>query len=397
MAVLAHGRLDIYVPTGRYQFVVSELEPEGCGALQKAFEQLKSRLAAEGLFAPERKRPLPQLPRVLGIVTSPSGAAIHDMLTTLRRFRARVKVLLCPVAVQGEGAAEQIARAVGLLGSRPEVDLVIVGRGGGSIEDLWAFNEEVVARAIAASPAPVVSGIGHEVDFTIADFVADVRAATPTAAAQLAAQGWFELEQRLADIGQRLVAAAEQSLAERLRAVEDLATDRCFDAVARRATELRLRLAGSRTRLAAAAAGRLAGSRDRLGLLRERLAGHNPVARILRQQAMVRTWLACIEQKARETQQQSTGRLRSLTTKLERPVQHRLGFRTQQLAAAGAKLEALSPLASLDRGYSICRRLDGTVVSRTAQVLPGDGVSVRVSDGHVNCRVEETKTEQGGY
>ncbi len=395
MAVLVHGRLDVYVPVGRYQFIVSEVEPEGYGALQKAFEQLKKRLAAEGLFAPERKRPLPRLPRVVGIVTSPAGAAIHDMLTTLRRFRARVKVLLCPVAVQGEGAAEQIAQAVGALGRRPDVDLVIVGRGGGSIEDLWAFNEEVVARAIAASPVPVVSGVGHEVDFTIADFVADVRAATPTAAAQLAAQGWFELEQRLTDVGQRLVAAVEQTLAERLRTVEELVSARCFDVVVRRVAEIRLWLAGSRARLDAAVAGRLAGNKDRLMLLRERLARHNPVARIIRQQAMVRTWVTYIEQKARERVRQSGERLRNLALRLERPIQHRLMSHTRQLAAAGAKLEALSPLASLGRGYSICRRLDGTVVSRTAQVLPGEDVSVLVSDGRISCRVKETTVEQG--
>jgi len=184
LAVVTTGSLTVYPQRGRFQLVVDELEPLGLGALQLAFEQLKRRLDAEGLFALERKRPLPALPSRVGIVTSLSGAALHDMLRVLRRF-PNLEVIVAPAAVQGSGAAAEIAGAIGRLSRSGLVDVVIVGRGGGSLEDLWAFNEEPVARAIAASPVPVISGVGHEVDFTIADFVADIRAATPTQAAEL--------------------------------------------------------------------------------------------------------------------------------------------------------------------------------------------------------------------
>jgi exodeoxyribonuclease VII large subunit len=184
LAVRATGSLTIYERRGRFQMVVDELEPEGLGALQLAFEQLKRRLELEGLFDPQRKRPLPSLPQRIGLVTSATGAAIRDMLAVLGRFPL-LDVVVAPVRVQGDGAAVEIARAVDRLGASDLVDVVVVARGGGSLEDLWAFNEEVVARAIAACPVPVVSGVGHEVDFTIADFVADIRAATPTHAAEI--------------------------------------------------------------------------------------------------------------------------------------------------------------------------------------------------------------------
>ena len=187
MQVVVAGRAGLYPASGKLQLYVDAMEPLGLGALQRAFEQLKERLAAEGLFAIERKRPLPRFPRAIGIVTALRGAAIHDMLTTLARRWPLARVLVRPVRVQGDGAAADVAAAIGDLNRVPGVDVLIVGRGGGSLEDLWAFNEEVVARAIVASAVPVVSAVGHEVDFTIADFVADLRAPTPTAAAALVA------------------------------------------------------------------------------------------------------------------------------------------------------------------------------------------------------------------
>jgi exodeoxyribonuclease VII large subunit len=198
LAVTVTGSLTVYPQRGRFQLVVEAIEPQGIGALQLAFEQLKRRLADEGLFDVERKRPLPALPSRVGIVTSLSGAALHDMLTVLRRFR-HLEVVVAPAAVQGEGAANEIAEAIDSLASSGLVDVVIVGRGGGSLEDLWAFNEEVVARAIAASAVPVISGVGHEVDFTIADFVADVRATTPTQAAELVVARLEEQSRRLVE------------------------------------------------------------------------------------------------------------------------------------------------------------------------------------------------------
>ncbi|HNT33227.1 MAG TPA: exodeoxyribonuclease VII large subunit, partial [Candidatus Aminicenantes bacterium] len=183
--VVCRGRIDVYPPRGSYQLNVDQVEPKGKGALQLAFEQLKEKLRAEGLFDPARKKKIPLLPKTIGVVTSPTGAALIDILRTIDRRFAKVRIVIYPARVQGAGAAAEIVEGLEFLGGRPGIDVIIVGRGGGSIEDLWAFNEEPVARAIAASPVPVISAVGHEVDFTIADFVADIRASTPTAAAEM--------------------------------------------------------------------------------------------------------------------------------------------------------------------------------------------------------------------
>jgi exodeoxyribonuclease VII large subunit len=395
LLVIGHGRLEVYAPTGKYQIVLDTIEPKGLGALQKAFEQLKKKLEAEGLFAAERKRALPVLPRVVGIVTSPAGAAIHDMLRTLRLHKAHLKVLLFPAQVQGEGAAEQIAEGIKTLSSREDVDVIIAGRGGGSIEDLWAFNEEIVARAIAASRVPVISGVGHEVDFTIADFVADVRAATPTAAAQLVAQGWEELEGRLDDHVRELVETLQEFLFSREQALEALAGHRCFDMLAVRVAEARHRVerfistagAGTRNRLAdvLAACNRLA----------ERLNAQNPVTRILRHRVLLHRLAARMETAARGRPRQARERFRLAAGRIDRPVRVLVQQRAQSLAAAAASLDALSPLASLNRGYSICRKPDGAIVSRVRQVAAGDDVSVRVSDGSIQARVRDVDNADG--
>jgi exodeoxyribonuclease VII large subunit len=368
LAVIGHGRLEVYQPNGKYQIILDAIEPKGLGALQKAFEQLKRKLEKEGLFAPERKRPLPSLPRTVGIVTSPSGAAIHDMLRTLRLHKAQVKVMLYPAQVQGEGAAEQIAEGVAALCARPEVDVIIVGRGGGSIEDLWPFNEEIVARAICCSRVPVISGVGHETDFTIADFVADVRAATPTAAAQLVAEPWEELETRLRDAAGQLLEAAEQVLFEKQQAVEELVRHRVFDLMAARLSELHHRverLAGKAEGIARSALSDATASLTGLDL---RLNRQSPVARVLRQKVA----------------------LQVLSDRLDKPMLSFLSRQNVRLGQAGAGLDALSPLASLGRGYSICLKPDGSIVSRIAQVGAGDDVRLRVSDGEIDCRVERT-------
>ncbi|MBM3330846.1 exodeoxyribonuclease VII large subunit [candidate division WOR-3 bacterium] len=368
LQVVAHGRLEVYQPTGKYQVILDVIEPKGLGALQKAFEQLKRKLEKEGLFAAERKRPLPSLPRTVGIVTSPSGAAIHDMLKTLRLHKAQVKVVLFPAQVQGEGAAEQIAEGVATLCARPDVDVIIVGRGGGSIEDLWSFNEEAVARAIAASRVPVISGVGHETDFTIADFVADVRAATPTAAAQLVARPWEELETRLSDTAGKLLEAVEQLLFEKQQAVDELTRHRAFELVAADLANLGHRV----ERMASAAEGAARASlRDAvtvLTVLDRSLNSLNPVARILRQKVA----------------------LQALVARLEKPTLAFLFRQNVRLGQAGARLDALSPLASLGRGYSICLKPDGSIVSRIGEVEVGEGVHLRVSDGAIDCRVERT-------
>lgn len=344
LQVVAHGRLDLYAASGKFQLVCDTMEPKGLGALQKAFEQLKQRLAAEGLFAEERKRPLPALVRTLGVVTSEAGAAIHDMLRTLRLHRAKLRVVLFPAQVQGEGAAESIAEGIRVLNERGDVDGIIVGRGGGSLEDLWAFNEEAVARAIAGSRAPVVSGVGHEVDFTIADFVADVRAATPTAAAQLIAAPWEELEVRLAEAHRSMTEGVERTLAEREQQLQRLVE-----------------------RIAALAQAWLLRTTRTLQGLNLRLARSEPGVRLQ-------------QQRLRTTQ---------LAMRLVRLVEQDMNRHRNRLAQVAGKLDALSPLASLGRGYAICRKPDGTVVSRVAQVRVGEQVKVKVADGRLDCRVEQ--------
>jgi len=368
MLVVGHGRLEVYQPNGKYQVILDTIEPKGLGALQKAFEQLKRKLEKEGLFALERKRPLPALPRTVGIVTSPAGAAIHDMLRTLRLHKAQVKVVLFPAQVQGEGAAGQIAEGVAALSDRPEVDVIIVGRGGGSIEDLWSFNEEVVARAIAAARVPVISGVGHETDFTIADFVADTRAATPTAAAQLVARTWEELDARLGDLTAQMLEAAEQVLFEKQQAVDELVRHRVFDLMAARMAELHHRTERLVTAAEVALRSTLRAATAALAALDLRLSRQNPVARVLRRKVA----------------------LQVLADRLEKPALALLARQNVRLEQSAARLDALSPLASLGRGYSICLKTDGSVVSRAGQVGVGDDVRLRVSDGSIGCRVTRT-------
>lgn len=223
MELICHGSIDVYGPQGSYSIIVDHCEPKGIGALQLAFEQLKKRLEAEGLFAPERKRPIPFLPRRVGVVTSPTGAAVRDIIHVLKRRFPNVDILLYPVRVQGEGAAKEIADAIDVMNRSADVDVLIVGRGGGSIEDLWAFNEEIVARAIVASRIPVISAVGHEIDFTIADFCADRRAATPSAAAEIAVPVREELINKIVERRRSLAQALRQSVSSKKQDVAKLA------------------------------------------------------------------------------------------------------------------------------------------------------------------------------
>ncbi len=351
LAVRAGGSLTIYPQRGRFQLVVTSLEPQGIGALQLAFEQLKRRLEAEGLFAAERKRPMPALPQRVGIVTSPTGAALQDMLKVLRRI-ARLEVVLAPAAVQGDGAAAAIADALTRLAASELVDVVIVGRGGGSLEDLWAFNEEAVARAIAASPVPVISGVGHETDFTIADFVADIRAATPTQAAELVASRVEEQERRLV--------GAEDALGRDLRRHLRLA---------------RARLAG------------LEGSRGlarvplRVRALRDRLGRTERLAKVLRgrvdQARRALDGLQAVLARV-PTRAAAGGHRRLLASRREQMAQlmrGRLRGLAGELAAKRRALVNLSPRRVLERGYSITtvkgssRPLRDPAETRTGQVL----------------------------
>jgi exodeoxyribonuclease VII large subunit len=287
-AVLAHGYISVYEPNGQYQFYVDELEPVGLGALQAQFEQLKARLAQEGLFDEARKQPLPPFPRRIGVVTSPAGAALRDILNVLRRRYPLAEVILSPTQVQGEDAPPQIVSALQALSEVKDVDVIVLARGGGSLEDLWAFNDERVARAVAASPIPVVCGVGHETDFTIADFVADLRAPTPSAAAELVTPDREELARRLRRFRVQLEAGVEEAIARRrrmlvgeIRALRRLSPQAWIDRRRQRVDDLSR---GAQT----AIAHRLALGRERLNGLSLRLSALNPQATLARGYAIVR-------------------------------------------------------------------------------------------------------------
>jgi exodeoxyribonuclease VII large subunit len=346
LQLVVRGRLTVYEPRGEYQIVLDYLEPKGLGALQLAFEQLKERLAREGLFDPDRKRPLPFLPRRVGIVTSLSGAAIRDMLVMLRRRCPILGVVVAPVPVQGEGAAPRIAAAVRRLSASGLVDVMIVGRGGGSPEDLWCFNEEAVVRAIAASKVPVVSAVGHEIDVTLADFAADHRAPTPSAAAEAVAPVLSELVGSLEDGWERMVRAVQSRLLTR---------------PAQQVDEVMLRMTYVVQVL-------LATLHRRAAERRHRLQAASPVDRVRAASAL----------------------LPQLVKRVRQGMAALLAVKRQTVRTAVAALDGLSPLAVLARGYSIVQTVPGGAVVRRAQdVATGAQVSARLAEGRLLCDVKK--------
>src|SRR5262245_55652540 len=332
LKVIVHGRVGLYEARGSYQVVVERMEPAGLGALQLALEQLKARLLAEGLLDPARKRPLPLLPRLIGIVTSPAGAALRDILRVLERRFAQVGVVIAPARVQGEGAAEEIARALRALDRLGGLDVIIVARGGGSIEDLWAFNEEIVARAIAASGPPVISAVGHEVDVTLADLVADLRAPTPSAAAEMVIVSRADIAGRLDGLRTRLRSAARIVVAEGRRRVERSGAAPAFAAVTTRLRQAIQQVDDLGGRMRARLDARLLTLGHRLALLSQRLTPARLAERVTGRRAR----MADLEARARAA---ATGRLRS---------------GRERAASMAGRLQALSPLAVLGRGYAIC-------------------------------------------
>ncbi|RII27389.1 MAG: exodeoxyribonuclease VII large subunit [Geobacter sp.] len=368
MGLIVRGRLTVYDQRGDYQLLAEYLEPKGLGALQMAFIQLKERLAKEGLFAEEHKKPLPRLPRRIGIVTSATGAAIHDILNVLNRRFANLEILLYPVRVQGEGAAAEIAGAIRDFNRLAAADVLIVGRGGGSLEDLWAFNEEVVARAIHQSRIPVISAVGHEVDFTIADFVADLRAPTPSAAAELVVRSKGELATEVDSLVHRLRQVMEHRLAEfqgelqlLSRSLKDptLLLGHLSQRVDDLAARLTLALRGGEERPS-----------QRLQFLVNRLRLQNPGVEV---------------ERGREL-------LLGLENRAERAVWRRMDSAREGVAVSAGKLEALSPLSTLARGYAIANRLpDGAVIRESGQLMAGDRLSLRFFRGTALCHVESCK------
>ena len=325
LEVVVRGRVDVYAPRGSYQLIISDVQPRGLGALQLAFRQLLERLQKEGLFAPEHKKPLPPYPRRIGIVTSPTGAAIRDMIRVITRRWPLAHIYLLPRRVQGEGAAEEIAGGIYLLNARrPDLDVIIVGRGGGSLEDLWAFNEEIVARAIFASQIPIISAVGHEIDFCVSDFVADVRAATPTEAGEKVVPDQREVERHLAHL--------KGSLARSLQGI----------------------VAHARQQLAALA--------------------RSPVLR--RPEAAL---------------QQRAQMLDELFGRIQVAVRHMLEMVRERLRAVAAKLDALSPLRVLERGYSVTLGPDGAVLRSPEGLARGDVILTRMLRGEVRSSVLDVR------
>jgi exodeoxyribonuclease VII large subunit len=370
MQVLAFGGLDVYLARGEYQLVVELLEPKGVGALQLAFEQLKRKLAGEGLFEEARKRPLPPFPRTIGIVTSPTGAAIRDMLHVIGRRFADLRILVTPVRVQGEEAPGEIVGALRDLESVEDLDVVIVGRGGGSIEDLWAFNDERVARAIAACRVPVISAVGHETDFTIADFVADLRAPTPSAAAELVVREKLQVARALVTLYESLKQAMADRLERERERVEALGKRRVLTDAARALRDLYRRVDDLTTRLTRAVQGSERQATHRLSLARNALRSLNPVARIANGTVLLA---------------QLRGRLASAAVHSVKVSRHRFD-------AAVGRLDSLSPLAVLGRGYSLTRLLpSGAIVRSAAQTRPGDAVEILLHQGALEARVERLK------
>jgi exodeoxyribonuclease VII large subunit len=369
--VLVRGRVSIYEQRGQMQLVAETMEPVGAGSLQLAFEQLKERLKAEGLFDAGRKQALPAFPRTVGIVTSPTGAVIRDFLNIVTRRHSGLNVLLVPVSVQGDQAPTEIESALALLNEAgpdapAHVDVIVLARGGGSLEDLAAFNSERVARAIASSRLPVVSAVGHETDFTIADFVADLRAPTPSAAAELITEAPHKIAEYLANQSNRLARAARFQLLQARQHLSRLPISR---AEARLSTLLHRkaqRLDEAAGRLEFALTTSLRGRQDQVAGCTAAVLRHDP------RQALAT---------ARE-------RLQAGRNHLHRSLDHLLHTHANTLSALGAHLHSLSPLAVLDRGYALVLKADGSVVRSTAQLTPGDSLLTRLADGTFTSRVE---------
>ncbi|MBX9659672.1 MAG: exodeoxyribonuclease VII large subunit [Nitrospiraceae bacterium] len=363
--VVARGRVTVYEPRGEYQIIVDYVEPKGRGALQLAFEQLRTRLAEEGLFDEDRKRPLPELPRTVGLVTSLSGAVIRDMLTVLYRRCPTLHIIIVPVQVQGEGSAERIASAIQMLSESGLVEVMIVGRGGGSLEDLWSFNEEVVVRAIIASRVPVVSAVGHETDITLADFAADLRAPTPSAAAEAVVPVLAQIVSRLAELSARLQQVIGRRMEEERQRLR-LATHQ-IAAVRVRVQEEIQRVDATVYEMSAAVRLVLQVGQDRIVRAHQGLMAGSPHAR-------VRHGLAVVPQ---------------LAARLYRGTRGIVEARTQRVQSCAARLHALSPLATLGRGYSVLQHArTGDVIRGVGDVNVGEEFQAKLIDGRLLCIVK---------
>jgi len=371
LEVLVRGRLSLYEPRGDYQLLVEYMEPVGVGSLQLAFEQLKQKLRKEGLFDEAHKVRLPLLPKKIGVVTSPTGAAIRDVLRILNRRNASLDVLIWPARVQGAGASDEIAAGVRYFNTREDIDVIIVARGGGSMEDLWAFNEETVARAIFASKLPVISAVGHEVDFTIADFVADLRAPTPSAAAEMVSGAREDLRATVASLAQRSLQAMRLLVERRRSAMERLARNRAFNVAANKVRELQQRFDESAMNMTQTMRRYLTGLRHRERVLQMRLTKVDLFQTIARNAEI----------------------LAGKGNRLRSAVFAWLRGRRARLELLAGRMNALSPLAILERGYAICRGEEGAILRDAGTVAAGARIDVKLARGELACRVEQVKQE----
>jgi exodeoxyribonuclease VII large subunit len=363
--VVARGRVSLFEPRGEYQLIVDHLEEAGVGALQRQFEQLKAKLAAEGLFASERKRTLPRFPRRIAVVTSPSGAAVRDILNILARRFPPAAVLVYPTAVQGAAAAPAIVHALQLASARMDCDVLILARGGGSLEDLWSFNDERVARAIRACAVPVVTGIGHEIDFTIADFAADARAPTPSGAAELVAPDRVACLEALARMDGRMTACMRREL----RVVSS-------------------RLAAVSIRLKQAHPGlRLTHQAQRLDDLEQRLAGAATAVLHTRRHRLSEAYARLVQRSPAHLARECGRREEVLRGRLHHTVEQYLSHLSHRVALAKKALDMASPLATLARGFAIVTRADGTLVTDAASVPAGEEIEARLASGRLRAKV----------
>jgi exodeoxyribonuclease VII large subunit len=365
--VTVRGSISVYEARGEYQIYVESMEPVGLGALQLAFDQLKKRLDAEGLFAAERKKPLPLLPRCIGLITSPTGAAVRDVVRILRRRFHNVHLTLYPVRVQGDGAALEIVRALQFFNRWQTVDVLILARGGGSLEDLWSFNEESVARAIADSVIPVISGVGHETDFTIADFVADVRASTPSAAAELVVQTRREFDKHIADLRSALTEQMRYRILVLSRRVHELGARRGFRRPLDLLRQQRQRADEMASRLAHGLRANVQRSRKRFTTAHLRIASFDFRAKV----AALRL------------------HLEKRTSELGAQAERQLRLKRERLDRLRLLLAERSPLNVLERGYAIATDAAGNVLRSIDSVSLDESISVRLRDGRLHVRVQE--------
>lgn len=378
LQVRARGRISVYEPRGEYQLVVETLDPVGAGALRIAFEQMRDRLAAEGLFDKSLKRPLPRFPHRIGVVTSPSGAAIRDILNVLSRRTRTVHILFSPARVQGEGAALEVVRAIELLNlyheeavrehrQHEEIDVIIVGRGGGSAEDLWEFNDERLARAIRASKIPIISAVGHETDFTIADFTADMRAPTPSAAAELVAAREDELTRQVESLTRDLMLATRYRMMDMRAQLHGVAMSRVFEDIR----------------------GQLRDAKETVGLAGRRLEGF--IAANMQSVRRLTDSLSARLSPLRLGTLVTAGRNRFdvLSAARDAAVLARVEDASSRLRLAAGALDALSPLAVLQRGYALAQDRDGKLIRDAGKLQIGDAVGLRLAKGALRCRVEE--------